>query len=129
MIAIIHQWGADYLVFDEPVAPEHKVLTSPQGITLAPGQTIKQLGKKRRSSFSLIGPHTMIYEGLLQLDSLMYALFYCKSHDDPQLDLFGTNKQYRYAFACVFVEDKFQCFLVGHGGPKGLRDIQLDYIA
>ncbi|CAN5754397.1 hypothetical protein BH10BAC3_BH10BAC3_12130 [soil metagenome] len=129
MILIIHQWGADYLVYDEPVAPEPKIINSPQGITLAPGRTIKQIGKKRRSCFSLIEPYTMTYEGLLHLNNLCYAVFHCSAHDEPQLDLFGTNRQYRYAFACVFVKEKFQCFLVGPGGSRGLSDIQLDFLA
>lgn len=129
MITIIHQWGADYLVFDEPLNPDKKTLISPQGIKLQPDQEVKQIGRKRRSSFQLLPGFTMIYKGLLHLDNLCYAIFHCPAHDDPQLSLFGTGIQYRYAFACVFLDGQFQCFLMGRGGPYGLRDIQMDYLA
>jgi hypothetical protein len=71
----------------------------------------------------------MIYEGLLYHDELCYAIFHCLAHDNPQLSLFGTGYQYRYAFACVFVGEQFHCFLVGRGGPAGMRDIQMDFLA
>ncbi len=128
MVAIVHQWGADYLQFDEPILLDKKTLTSPQGIILQPGQTIKQIGSKRRSCFQLLPGFTMTYEGVIHLDKLCYAIFHCPAHDDPQLSLFAGT-QYRYAFTCVFVKDKFQCFLAGRGGHKGMSDIQLDFLA
>jgi hypothetical protein len=129
MLEIIHKWGADYLRFDEPLLLTATTLTSPHGINLQPGQIITQIGHKRRSSFKLLPGHIMTYEGLLYLDQLCYAIFHCPAHNRPQMALFGPQVQYRYAFVCVFVEKNFQCFLTGPGGPKGMSDIQLDYLA
>ena len=127
MITITHKWGADYLVFDEPIKPEPVTLTSPSGLSLVPGQQVQQIGHKHRSCFELLPGISMTYEGLLKLDQLTYAIFHCPQHDPQELQLFG-QKQYRYAFTCVFVQGQFSCFLVGRGGTHGLADIQLDYI-
>jgi len=129
MIDILHKWGADYLAFDEPINLDPVALCSPLNITIQPGQVVTQIGKKRRSSFELLPGFSMIYEGLLTLDRIRYAIFHCPAHDQKQLALFEPSIQYRYAFACVFVTGRFQCFLSGPGGPAGMRDIQLDYVA
>lgn len=129
MIYIQHKWGADYLVFDEPIQLDPKPITSPQGISIVPGQNVSQIGRKRRSSFEMKPGLYMTYEGQLKLNGFIYAIFNCPQHATPQLQLFGQEKQYRYAFTCVFVHGKFNCFLVGRGGTYGLADIQLDYIA
>jgi hypothetical protein len=96
---------------------------------LQPGQWVTKIGSKRRSSFALKAGISMNYQGLLKLGSITYAIFHCPQHDDPQGELFGQQKQYRYAFACVFVNGQFQCFLRGPGGPDGMADLQLDYLA
>lgn len=129
MIEIVNKWGADYLRFDEPLKLSAKTLTSPFRISIKPGQTVTKIGRKNRSSFELLPGKTMTYEGLLKYKGGTYAVFHCPSHDQKQLDLFGAGIQYRYVFACVFTDRQFQCFLVGRGGPAGMRDIQLDFIA
>jgi hypothetical protein len=129
MINIAHRWGADYLLFDEPIQLQETTIISPQGICLQPGQTLSQIGRKRRSSFSLMPGLTMTYQGLLYLDESCYAIFYCPAHEPKQISLFDNTIRYRYAFTCVFVEHQFQCFLIGPGGPKGMYDIQLDFVA
>jgi len=129
MIQIQHQWGADYLVFDEPIQLDPKPIKSPQGISILPGQSVTQIGFKLRSCFELKPGKHMTYEGLLSHVGIIYAIFHCPQHDDPQLQIFGQEKQYRYAFTCVFVHGKFNCFLIGRGGAYGLADIQLNYLA
>jgi hypothetical protein len=129
MITIINKWAAEYLVFDEPIHPNPVPLTSPHGITLQPGQQITQIGKERRTAFMLIPGHFMIYEGLLKVNGIVYAIFHNPRHDEPQMQLFGSEKQYRYALACVFVTKAFQCFLIGDGRRLAMRDVQLDYLA
>lgn len=129
MITIINKWAAEYLVYDEPIQPQPVTLTSPHGITLQPGQRITQIGKERRTAFMLIPGHFMIYEGLLKVNRIVYAIFHNPRHDDPQMKMFGSEKNYRYALGCVFVKGAFQCFVIGDGRKGALRDVQLDYLA
>ena len=129
MKQIVHKWGADYLVTDEPVNPAPVTLTSPEGITLEPGRQVKQIGNRRRNIFELKAPHYMIYEGVMRVDGLDYAIFHCPAHDATQLDIFASPIRYRYAFTIVWVNKQFNCFLVGPGGPHGCRDLRLDYLA
>lgn len=128
MITIQHQWGADYLAFNEPIHLHPTTIFSPQGVTLAPGQRVSKMGSKRRSSFELLPGKFMTYEGLLWMGDTCYAIFHCPDHDDPQLTLFTNTTQYRYAFTCVFVKGQVNCFLVGPGGTKGVYDIVLDKV-
>lgn len=128
MKEIVNKWGVDYLRFDEQLRLSPTILTSPFNVTIKPGQSIRKIGRKNRSCFELLPGHLMTYEGLLKLDGSTYAIFHCPAHDQKQLSLFGNGIQSRYAFACVFVEGHFQCFLVGKGGPAGMRDIQMDFI-
>lgn len=128
MLEIINKWGADYLVTDTPIHPLPQPITSVHHITLQPGQWITRIGRIRRTSFMLIPGHRMQYQGLLELQGHTYAIFHNPAHDKPQMSLFGEGRQYRYAMTCVFTDGLLSCFLIGRGGPHGMRDLQLDFL-
>lgn len=123
MIEIFSSKGADYLKFDEQINPDPVVLISKTKLRLEPGMKVMQIGGKKRSQFALKDGLYMIYEGLLQIGNIRYAIFNVPEHND------GTEKiQYRYAFATVIINDILQCFIVGPGGPLGCRDIVMDML-
>ncbi|BAV04422.1 hypothetical protein SAMN05421788_110157 [Filimonas lacunae] len=126
--AIITHLGACYLVCTELPVFIPQPITSTQGITILPGEKVTNIGSRKRTSFSLCPGLYMAYEGLFYLDTLCYAIFNCPQHNQGQRSLF-EQKIYRYAFHVVFDEQtRVACFLVGAGGPKGMRDIILDTV-
>lgn len=122
MKSIVFKWGADYLETDEPLILEKNDIEK-DDFRIQVGCKVIQIGLKKRSMFSMKDPFYMEYLGILKIGDIKYAIFECPQHNE----VITTTKFY-YAFACVFVHEKFNCFLVGKSGPFGMRDIQLDFL-
>ena len=131
MISIIQKYGAEYLAFDEPVKITKRVLKFTNDTTLVPGEKVIKIGIKIRTMFELQDGYFMRYDGTMEQNNVIYAVFDVPEHNiipNVQLDLFSKHKvlQYKYVFACAFLKKKVNCFVVSSG--KGCRDIDTNYI-
>jgi hypothetical protein len=132
MITIAEKWGAMYLCFDQKIKITPTTLTTTEGITLEVGEKITQIGRKKRTMFTLNQGIYMIYEGIYKEGNVKYAVFNCPEHNvkpNVQLELFSSGKkevQYRYVFSCVFVGRKLNKLLIHKN--NSCRDIDVSSI-
>ena len=131
MIEIIPKWGAMYLKYDEPINIKPKKLVSVQNVRLIPGQELRKIGAKKRTSFEVNEGFKLIYEGVLSHEKNLYAVFNCTGFDvsQRQLELFSSPVNYRYVFNIVpALGNKVSCFLIFTQNWLGCRDVVLDEI-
>jgi hypothetical protein len=129
MIHTFNMKGASYIKYNE-VLPLQKVkIVSVQGAKLEPQQQFYKIGTKKRSSFEVDPKFRMIYEGLIKIDKVTYAVFdTIEIGVFPQLELFESEWHYRYAFPCVFQRKKLVCFLIFTNTNQACRDVIMDVI-